>query len=212
MLGFIAKIFFQKANLTPEDLAKVAEGKALPSPDLSVLDIGFGFGKWAFLIRDTFDVMVAQHFVKNDWKIHITGVEPFEKCITSIQKELYNEIIKDDIRNITDKLGQYDLIIMGDVIEHLERDEAKDLLKKLFEHTNNIIVSTPLGFMPQADWAGNKYEIHRSGWQPEDFSEHTIVEQHIVSDKVFSPITAQIPEMKDHDMSNVKLLTVWLQP
>lgn len=73
-----------------------------------------------------------------------------------------------------------DSIFLLDVIEHLEKNDGKQLIAECERVTREqIVVFTPLGFMPQhlengqADgWglSGASFQEHRSGWLPEDFS------------------------------------------
>jgi hypothetical protein len=155
--------------------------------------------------------MMGQNFNKPEWKINITGVEPFHKCITPIQHGLYNKIIQKDIFEVIDDLEMYDLIIIGDVIEHFDKKDAYTLLDKLFEHSENILVSTPLGFLPQGAWAGNEKEIHRSGWVLEDFHKFTVVEHKILEDHLFTDILGKLPGIPEEMKSPIKLIVLWLK-
>lgn len=71
-----------------------------------------------------------------------------------------------------------DTVFLVDVIEHLEKEEALQLLRRTeVIARRQIAIFTPLGFMPQvhADgkdgWGldGGAWQEHKSGWQPEDF-------------------------------------------
>lgn len=72
-----------------------------------------------------------------------------------------------------------DSIFMLDVIEHLEKEEGHQVLVECERVVREqIIVFTPLGFMPQHMEAGEKdgwglsgasVQEHRSGWTPKDF-------------------------------------------
>jgi len=205
MLTLIAKNIIMKMGLSREHIEAIATGSPVPLPDFTILDVGCGYGKWGFLIRDTFDVMLAQNFNKPDWKIRLTAIEPFDKCITDIQRDIYNEIIQKDIWEVIDELGQYDLVLMGDVIEHFEKEEAHRLLKGLFQHSGNILISTPLGMMPQGAWAGNEREVHRSGWELVDFKEYTVVEHKIIQDE----FTGEL--LKGMNIPKIGLLVLWLR-
>jgi hypothetical protein len=155
--------------------------------------------------------MIGQNFAKQNWKINVTGIEPFSKCITPIQKEIYNKIIRKDVFEVIDKLEHYDLILMGDVLEHFEKDRAYKLLDKVLQHSDNVIISTPLGFMPQGAWAGNEREIHRSGWVIKDFQKYDVVEYKIIEDDLFSDIIKNVPNIpKDMD-TKAKLLVLWIK-
>ncbi|MBN1791644.1 MAG: class I SAM-dependent methyltransferase [Bacteroidales bacterium] len=212
VLKWISRNIFSKSDISSFDFQKVTTGKPFPIPDYKILDVGCGFGKWAFLIRDIFEVMLGQNFTRQEWKISITGVEPFKKCITNIQKELYNKIIPEDIFKVLPNLEYYDLIMLGDIIEHFEKAKAYELLDGLFKHTGNIIVSTPLGFMPQGAWADNILEIHRSGWEPEDFSRFTVKEYKILTDELFSDVLRQMPDLPDSMKNGIRILVLWLRP
>lgn len=211
ILNLISKNIYSKIDYSNIDFNGIAMGKPLPLPSFSILDVGMGFGKWGFLIRDTFEVMAGQNFKKADWKIDLTGVEMFDKCITPIQKQIYNRIIKKDIFDSIDELVKYDLVIMGDVIEHIEKQKAYELLNELFKHTENILVSTPLGFMPQGAWAGNENERHLSGWELSDFKDYNVVEHRVLKDDLYTDILKKIPNVPKEMSTQISLLVLWLK-
>ncbi len=74
-----------------------------------------------------------------------------------------------------------DSIFLLDVIEHLEKNEGIRLLLEMERVARRqIVIFTPLGFMPQHmedgekdGWglSGGKMQEHRSGWTPDDFAE-----------------------------------------
>jgi 2-polyprenyl-3-methyl-5-hydroxy-6-metoxy-1,4-benzoquinol methylase len=211
VLEYVAKNIFSKVDPAKLDLSMLTEGKPLPAPDFKILDVGCGFGKWGFLIRDSFDVMIFQNFNKEDWKIDITAIEPFPKCITPIQEQIYNRIIKEDLFDCIDDLGKFDLVIFGDVIEHFEKEKGYEVLEKLFEHADNIIVSTPNGFLPQGAWAENEKEIHKSGWVLEDFERYNVVEHKVIEDTFFKDIIASIPNAPEELKKPISLLVLWIR-
>lgn len=73
-----------------------------------------------------------------------------------------------------------DSIFLLDVIEHLEKADGMRLLNEMERVARQqIVVFTPLGFMPQHldlnekdAWglAGGEMQLHRSGWLPSDFA------------------------------------------
>jgi hypothetical protein len=145
----------------------------------SVLDVGIGFGKGAFLIREYFDVKKNHLYLPKDWKVKITGVEIFPDYLSDLQKILYNEIIIGDVFEVLPKLGTFELAILGDVLEHFPKDKGYELLHALFTHVDDIVINTPNGFMshPHTD---NPYEEHESGWHIEDFTGYGIVDHVVV--------------------------------
>jgi hypothetical protein len=76
-----------------------------------------------------------------------------------------------DAFEVIDSLGKYDMIVLGDVLEHFEKEKARQLLDKCVAHTNgHIIISIPLGAgWNQPEIYGNPHQIHLSCWQSEEF-------------------------------------------
>ena len=68
-----------------------------------------------------------------------------------------------------------DIVTLIDVIEHLEKGVALDVLRQVEEiAAKKVIVFTPRGFFQQLDvdhygLGGESYQRHRSGWEVEDF-------------------------------------------
>jgi len=68
-----------------------------------------------------------------------------------------------------------DSVTLIDVIEHLEKGVALDVLRQVEEiAAKKVIVFTPRGFFQQLDvdhygLGGESYQRHRSGWEVEDF-------------------------------------------
>ena len=134
----------------------------------SICDCGIGFGKWGVLFREYLDV----------WKVNkpfqeritrIDGVEAFAGYENAVWK-VYDNIYTDNIINLIPELSKqkYDLIFMGDVIEHFEREEAKKILSEL--NYTHLIIITPLHVLKQDAVYNNQYEIHKSEWRHQDFS------------------------------------------
>ena len=72
-----------------------------------------------------------------------------------------------------------DSIFMLDVIEHMEKDDGLKVIIELERIAREqIVIFTPLGFMPQHSepgdcdaWglSGSSFQEHHSGWEPSDF-------------------------------------------
>jgi hypothetical protein len=146
----------------------------------SILDIGLGNGKIGFIARDLLDVMFGERFRKEEWKVRIDGIEIFPDYIQDHQRAIYDSIFIGDAFDIIDNLDKYDVIVLGDVVEHFEKGRAWELLDKCANHSSNhLIICIPLGNKwTQPDIYGNEYERHRSFWSIEDFQEF-ICEQHL---------------------------------
>lgn len=147
-------------------------------PDLrSVLDVGIGFGKGGFLLREYFDAKRDQHFQPSSWQLKITGVEIYRPYISSLQRLIYDEIKIGDILELLPGLGKYDLAILSDVLEHFPKEKGFRLLSELFKHVEEIVISTPLGFKAKSVKRENPHEAHLSGWIPDDFGDYSIIDQ-----------------------------------
>jgi predicted TPR repeat methyltransferase len=136
----------------------------------SILDVGFGFGTWGFLCREHLDV-ARERVHPADWQVRIDGIELFEPYIQPHQRALYSAITVGDIRALAPHVEHYDLIIAGDVIEHLEKAEGEAVLGHLYEKAQKaLLVNIPLdGNWEHPERHGNPGELHRSQWSVDDF-------------------------------------------
>jgi hypothetical protein len=137
----------------------------------SILDIGLGNGKLGFVARDLLDVMLNERYRKQEWKVRIDGIEVFADYIQDHQRSIYNNIFIGDAHDVLDGLGTYDMIILGDVLEHFPKERALAFLDKCIVHAaKNVVVFIPLGkTWKQPAIYGNPYETHRSYWFFDEF-------------------------------------------
>lgn len=136
----------------------------------SILDVGCGFGMWGFLTRMYLDVS-EERVQPPDWTTRIDGIELFGPYIQSHQRALYSNIMIGDIRELAPDIGEYELIIAGDVIEHLDKDDGETVIEQLYDKaTRALLVNIPLGEgWEHPERHGNPGELHRSQWYIEDF-------------------------------------------
>jgi len=137
----------------------------------SILDIGCGFGRWGFLCREFLDVWEGR-YDRQDWKVKIEGVEGFAPYVTDLQRAVYDRIHIGNVLEVLPRLGRYDLIILGDVLEHFEKDEGARLIADCASHLSSdghLLLHVPLGEdWPQGAAFGNDLETHRSCWTETD--------------------------------------------
>jgi len=108
----------------------------------TVLDVGACDGKWAKLLTG----------------YTIDAVEIFEPNIRVHNlKYKYRNVYNCNILDY--KYDYYDLIIFGDVIEHMQVWEAQVVLDYAKERCKDIIVGVPFLY-PQDEIYGNPYERH----------------------------------------------------
>lgn len=148
----------------------------------SILDIGLGNGKLGFIARDFLDVMIGERYHKRQWQIQLDGIEVFGDYIQEHQRAIYNDIYIGDAFDVIDQLGQYDMILLGDVLEHFNKQKGMEFLDKCFSHANTAVsLFIPLGDgWTQEAIYGNPYETHQSSWHLNELqplcSEHQLFE------------------------------------
>jgi len=143
----------------------------MQSRPASILDIGLGNGKLGFVARDLLDVMLNERFRRRDWQVRIDGIEVFGDYIQDHQRAIYDNIFIGDAYDILDTLATYDMIVLGDVLEHFPKEKALAFLDQCAVHaTKNLVVFIPLGkTWHQPAIYGNPYETHRSSWFFDEF-------------------------------------------
>lgn len=110
----------------------------------NILDVGCGNGGYSHLLKRFFPNM--------------DGIEIFEPYVEMFGlKHLYNKLT---IGNILDHdISGYELIIMGDVLEHITFPEAKNLLDKIQSRGIKMVVAVPYLYEQGTEY-NNVYETH----------------------------------------------------
>lgn len=137
----------------------------------SVLDVGTGFGRWGMLCREFLDVWEGRE-ARSLWQVRIEGIEAFPQCLTPLHDYIYDKVHVGDAVDVLPTLGTFDVIYLGDVVEHQSKSRACTLLDAAAAHARQAaIVTIPIGddWPQEMGWDGNTYHTHRSVWQPEDF-------------------------------------------
>ncbi|MER8220896.1 class I SAM-dependent methyltransferase [Streptomyces sp. NPDC094143] len=135
-------------------------------PD-TVCDVGPGEGTYAKLFRP------AHHGV---WwtavEIHKPYIRKYGLKNTAKRKDMYDEVHNLDARVAPDHLFHRDLVIYGDVLEHMARGDAVDLLRKAeAAGAWNILISLPIVEAPQGEVDGNPHEAHVHHWDADDMDQ-----------------------------------------
>lgn len=132
----------------------------------SVLDVGPGYGKYGFLVREALDFAVGR-LDRPSWQVRIDGIDAFPYK-SPLLAWVYDAITVADIAIVAADLPPYDLVILGDVIEHLDKQTGIQLIDNLLAKSRNVLLSTPREFFQQ-EIADNPFETHRSLWSLNDF-------------------------------------------
>tara|TARA_R100000664_G_scaffold18071_1_gene27071 strand:- start:5494 stop:6117 length:624 start_codon:yes stop_codon:yes gene_type:complete len=114
--------------------------------NIKVLDVGPGAGGYQALLDRFLNI-------KN-----IDCVEVYTPHIEYYQYEKYYSNVFNC--NILDfEFDHYDLIIMGDILEHIEVKQAQKLIKKLLKKCDCLLVAVPYNYV-QGPEGGNQWEEH----------------------------------------------------
>ena len=114
---------------------------------VEVLDIGPGVGTYAKLLAGP---QVAR----------LTGIEIFEPYVHTYRlREYYDEVIVGDAR--TTEFPDTDVVILGDVAEHMTEPDALGLWDKAAKAARvAVYLSIPIVHYPQGHIEGNCHEVH----------------------------------------------------
>jgi len=131
-----------------------------PDRKTRILDVGAGHGKYGKLLREYYETIDAIEL----WDEHIEKLKVIYNKIykvNAMEFKFMNNVSTSEAstgQNSTD--NHYDLVILGDMLEHLELKDAQALLTKI-EQSNpkNIIITIPYEY-PQHTLYGNVLEIH----------------------------------------------------
>jgi 2-polyprenyl-3-methyl-5-hydroxy-6-metoxy-1,4-benzoquinol methylase len=171
------------ATSDPSNISLIVEiVTKMPEPK-SILDIGVGCGKYGLLFREYLDGTWKNRafHAQSTWQINIVALEVFRDYITPVHEYIYDKIIIDDAYKylcLSASTHPFDLVFMGDVIEHFTKEEGLKLIEtirdKWLSPHGRILISTP-NFQtrindPKRAFYGNTHEIHKCRWYPQDFA------------------------------------------
>lgn len=108
-----------------------------------------------------------------------TGIEIFKPYIKEYKlHQRYEQVRCEDARVADFGTDTFDLVFLGDVLEHMTYEEAQDVLRRALIAAPVAIVSIPVGYYPQGTVNGNMHERHITNyWDAkkvrEKFGEYT---------------------------------------
>lgn len=112
----------------------------------TILDVGACDGRWADFI----------HLIDQD--LAVDGVEIFAPNVWAWRLwEHYRSITIGDIEDL--HYEHYDMVIFGDVLEHMSVEKAQRVLKYAEEHATDYVIGIPFEY-PQGPIYGNQWETH----------------------------------------------------
>lgn len=145
----------------------------------TVLDIGCGAGTYSDLMRTP--------------DAHWTGLEVFYPYVDKFDlNSKYDRVIIGDARYIDYRsIGSiFNLIIAGDFIEHMPKDDAKMVIHKLVANGHNVIICFPVLHLDQEAYEGNDFEHHIDHWAYDEMMNFLNMSGYGVVDSVDGEILA----------------------
>jgi len=131
----------------------------------TVVDIGPGSGTYIKLIKEDAGCCAHARWV---------GIEIWAPYIEQFQlQNRYDEIINADVRSIDWLQLNPTVVIAGDVLEHMTKQDAVVLVDRILSVAQTLIVSIPIRHMPQDEHAyENPHEAHvKDDWSHEEVME-----------------------------------------
>jgi predicted nicotinamide N-methyase len=113
-----------------------------------ILDIGAGSGTYVRLLRSD---------LGGFW----TAVEIWPPYVAEFDlNSLYDDIWVTDVRDLALIENSFDLVLMGDVVEHMTKEEAVAVVDHMLVASHFVLISIPIIHYPQGAVGGNPYEAH----------------------------------------------------
>jgi cyclopropane fatty-acyl-phospholipid synthase-like methyltransferase len=141
----------------PQDGIKLVLQEILTNPDASVLDVGAGEGKWGKLLKGKVN--------------QIDGVEVWTPYIEKYNlASLYDNLHNINMLDINYDV-KYDIMILGDVLEHLKFEDAIKFIEEAKKHITKIYLIIPISLCVQdGSYFGNPFETHLYQWKDEELT------------------------------------------
>lgn len=125
----------------------------------SVLDVGCGLS-------------FKTQYIKADIRV---GVDAYRPYLEKIDATVPYVCINADAQQIDSLFlhKSFDIVALLDIVEHLEKSDALELIEKAGELARRaVVIETPLGFLPQnmdiLGLGGDHYQTHRCGFEAEE--------------------------------------------
>ena len=143
------------------------------STQIRVLDIGVGSGTYSKRYRE--NILKGAEWVGVEiWEPYIEKYAlnlHYDKIVMQDAREYGAELLK--IHKETNTLTPYfDLVFLGDVVEHMSKEDAEVLVHNLCSISKVVIISIPVVHYPQGAYDGNPFEEHvKDDWSDKEVRE-----------------------------------------
>jgi len=100
------------------------------------------------------------------------GIDIFESSLLKNKElKIYTEYRKMNVLEVGNvyKENAFDCVLASELIEHLTKENGLRLIAMMEKIAKKkVIIFTPNGYLPQDEYDGNEFQIHRSGWYPSE--------------------------------------------
>lgn len=139
----------------------------------TVLDVGKGFGKYGFLIHEYVGIDSSRRpdpskTLSEQSAIAIDAVECNPDYMWPHIRQLYRQTYIGRIEELHSTLPRYDLVLMCDVIEHLDKAAGLKVVQHFIVSGSAVLISSPTDYFNQ-ELFGSADEHHLSHWTAADF-------------------------------------------
>lgn len=135
----------------PIEGQKIMLDGILSNPNHCVIDVGAGDGRWGRLLKGKVQRLIA--------------IEAWGKYVERYHlRDIYDEVFVEDAKNFQ-AWDDFDVVILGDVLEHLHRSDALKLIETLKKTKVKVFLTVPITLCPQDGMVyDNPYETHQDQW------------------------------------------------
>lgn len=127
---------------------------------ISVIDIGCGKGIWGYLLCASRENMT--------YLCSIDITPTYLKFVK--ERNVYDDLVLCDCTCLPFRDRSFDLVLLSEVLEHLEKKEGYAVLEQLERIARQLIIITvPQGLLKQEGVGGIDAEKHRSAWYANEF-------------------------------------------
>lgn len=110
------------------------------------LDVGACDGKWYKLLSPCFKMDAIEAFKPNILKHKLL--------------QMYDNVYNVDVCDFDFENTNYDIIVMGDILEHIETEKAQALVEKIYPKCKELLIAVPYKYKQEAIY-DNPYEEHK---------------------------------------------------
>jgi SAM-dependent methyltransferase len=156
----------------------------------TVLDIGKGFGKYGFLVHEYVGVPTSAapdptRTLAQQSEVAVDAVEIQKTYLWPHIDQFYRKVFVGRIEELYEALGHYDVVLMADVIEHIEKPAALAILRHFLAKGSTIVIATPKDLFHQ-ELYDSPHEQHVSHWRTADFGFASFVDtQNVGAGRIF---------------------------